>query len=120
MIIRYGTIDDCADINRIYNWYIENSTITFDVEPWNLERRRQWFDQFVTNQNHVLVVAEIEGEVAGFAYNGMFRPKAAYQTSTEVTIYTDNQLPDINRPAGIASALYRELFLNLVGDKSFT
>ena len=114
MIIRPGTIDDCRDINEIYNWYIKNTTITFDVESWDLSKRQAWLEQFLDEHScYFLNVAEQDSITLGFAFNSHFRPKAAYDTSTEVTIYTNPTLSEESRPAGLGTLLYSALFENI-------
>lgn len=105
--IRPGHIDDAASINRIYNHFVNRTTVTFDIEPWPLEQRQAWVDGFASP--YFLLVAEQAGRVTGFAHNGRFRPKAAYDSSTDVTVYT---APGEARP-GTGSALYRALFSQL-------
>jgi phosphinothricin acetyltransferase len=51
-------------------------------------------------------VAEIDGAVAGYAYAGPHRSRAAYQWSTEVSVYVH---PTFRR-RGVARALYGKLF----------
>ncbi len=105
--VRSGTISDAQSINDIYNWYVTHSTITFDLTPWSLEQRQNWIGELQnTAKPHHLLVASIDSVVVGFCYNAMFRPKAAYDLSTEVTIYT--QQP--SAPRGTGAALYSELF----------
>ena len=102
--IRPGRRDDASPINDIYNHYVAHTSITFDIDPWDLPRRRQWIEHF--QSPNFLLVAEHQGVVVGYANNGKFRPKAAYDSSTEVTVYT---LPDCPI-RGAGSALYRSLF----------
>ncbi len=94
-------------INRIFNHHVLHSTATFDIEPWSDKRRRRWILEFSTP--YFLLVAEHAGEVTGFAYNSTLRPKDAYASSTEVTVYT---APD-EMSAGIGTTLYQALFAHL-------
>ena len=106
-VVRAATLADAAVINRIYNHYVRNTAITFDLEPWSTQRRATWIAEFAGDENpYHAIVAELDGEVAGFAYNGEFRPRAAYQLSTETTVYTD---PEKQVP-GTGAALYKTLF----------
>ena len=106
-VIRPGNEGDTSAINRIYNHFVLHSTVTFDIEPWSDENRRAWIRGF--EKPYFLVVAEASGEVVGFAHNGKFRPKAAYDSSTDVTVYT---APGVT-PPGTGTALYRALFTRL-------
>lgn len=110
MELRPARKQDCERINAIYNWYIENTAITFDVEPWTLSKRLEWFEQFASiHHRYNVVVAESAGQIIGFACNTRFRPKAAYDSSTEVTVYTGPG----NQTRGVGSALYQGLFKQL-------
>ncbi len=102
---------DAAAINRIYNHYVRHTAITFEVEPWSAERRQAWIGEFGGDGDspyHALV-AELDGALAGFAFNSPFRPRAAYRRSTETTIYTAPQ----RQASGIGAALYENLFQRL-------
>ena len=110
--IRRGTEADIGAINDIYNHYIRETPITFDVEEWTLEQRREWFKKFAETGRHQLFVAEDGGRIVGFAGTGMFRPKQAYETSPEVTIYCAHDAT----ARGIGTALYTRLFDALRGE----
>jgi L-amino acid N-acyltransferase YncA len=103
IVVRDARLDDLAAIVRIYNEVIETSVATFDLEPFTLEERRSWFEKF--GAEHPLIVAEVAGQVAGFAYYLPYRDKPGYSRTKETTIYIDRQ----SRAAGVGSALYTEL-----------
>ena len=42
-IIRKATEDDLDTINDIYNYYVLNSTCTFQTEPETMQDRTEWF-----------------------------------------------------------------------------
>lgn len=102
-IVRQAKVTDLAAINDIYNFYIENTFITFDEQPWPISQREQWFSS-LSKSNHRVLVATLEDKVVGFAYTAPFRPKTAYQLSAEVTIYTNQEAIK-----GTGSALYENL-----------
>lgn len=107
--IRPGQERDVPAINEIYNYYVVNTTVTFDVEPYTAERRRFWFRQFDPDGRHQIVVAERAGAVVGYAYSTVFRGRAAYDTTVETTVYVDRSA----QRGGIGTALYTELFTRL-------
>ena len=41
------------------------------------------------DEGYPFVVAEVDGQVAGYAYAGPFRPRAAYRFTVEDSIYLD-------------------------------
>lgn len=107
--IRPGHEQDVSAINEIYNYYVVNTTVTFDVEPYTTERRRFWFRQFNPAGRHQIVVAERAGAVVGYAYSTVFRGRAAYDKTVETTVYVDRSA----QRSGIGTALYTGLFARL-------
>lgn len=104
--VRPAIRDDLPALTTIYNHYVTNTAITFDVVPATVEQRGEWFEHYATFGRHRLLVATMGDGVLGYATSGMFRVKPAYQPSVEVSVYC---APDaIGR--GVGSRLYRELF----------
>ncbi|MGA7077716.1 MAG: N-acetyltransferase family protein [Terriglobales bacterium] len=112
LTIRTAERRDLARITEIYNYYVLNTPVTFDVEPYTVERREAWFAQFNSTGRHRLIVAEENGIVMGYAGTTRFRPKAAYETTVETTVYCAPEA--IGR--GLGKRLYAELFAVLKGE----
>ncbi len=105
--VESGLISDAAKINEIYNWYVTHSTITFDIEPWTTAKREQWIENLQQPDNpYHLFVARYKDVLVGFSYNAIFRPKAAYSSTSEVTVYTRQ----LQAPKGTGTILYQTLF----------
>ena len=104
--IRPGKMSDLPCLTEIYNHYVINTPVTFDVEPKSVESRIAWFEQFALTGRYRLFVAEENGIVAGYAGTTRFRPKAAYDTTVETTIYC---CPGMTGK-GLGSRLYASLF----------
>ncbi len=85
--IRAAVRDDLPRLTEIYNYYVVNTPVTFDVEPYTVERRETWFAQFGATGRYRLLVAEEDGKVLGYAGTTRFRPKAGYETTVETTVY---------------------------------
>jgi phosphinothricin acetyltransferase len=103
LAIRSATAADAEGVAEIYNWYIANTVITFEVDPVDpaeMERRMA-----TTLAAHEWLVLERAGEVLGFAYAGRFRERAAYAHATESTIYLRSGL----QGQGLGRPLYAEL-----------
>jgi phosphinothricin acetyltransferase len=103
--------DFCAaDIDRLtelYNHYILETTITFDLQPYTVEQRQdRWFSHYATSGRYRLLVAECDQQVVGYATSSQFRVKAAYDTSVETSIYLSAEA----QGQGIGSQLYGALF----------
>ena len=104
--IRQAVREDLPRLTEIYNYYVVHTPITFDVEPYTVERRATWFEQFAHTGRHRLLVAEDNSVVVGYAGTTRFRPKAAYETTVETTIYCAVEASG----KGIGSRLYAALF----------
>lgn len=107
LIIKRGSEADLTAINDIYNFYVKNSSATFETNVWSLQQRLLWFKEFELNRGRYnLFVAEIDKQIVGFAYNAKYKEKPAYRTSSEVTVY----LKEGTNGRGIGGALYDALF----------
>ena len=110
--IRAATRADLARLTEIYNHYVVNTPITFDIETYTVERRAAWFEQFATSGRYRLLVAEANGVAIGYAGTTRFRPKAAYETTVETTIYCAPEAAG----KGIGTRLYSALFTALASE----
>ena len=111
--IRPAELRDLPRLTEIYNYYVVNTPVTFDVEPYTVERREAWFAQFAPSGRHRLLLAEGPSGILGYAGTTRFRPKAAYDTTVETTIYC---APDaVGR--GVGKLLYSALFEALRGEE---
>jgi phosphinothricin acetyltransferase len=110
--IRPAVRDDLPRLTEIYNYYIVNTPITFDLQPWTVEQRVGWFDEHTGTKRHRMLVAEDAGQVAGYACTGAFRDKAAYDTSVETSVYCAHDA----KGRGIGATLYGALFDALKGE----
>lgn len=90
LTIRDARVEDLEAINAIYNDEILHGTATWDEVPWSLEARMEWFEKLGERDTPVLV-AEADGELAGFAYLSWYRPKTGYRFTREDTIYIDKR-----------------------------
>lgn len=110
--LRPARDDDLPRLTEIYNHYIINTPITFDLDPVTVDERRPWLAQFAEAGPHRLLVAEEAGDVVGYAGSHQFRTKKAYDTTVETTIYC---APG-HAGRGIGPALYAALFDALRGE----
>jgi len=99
-------------LTEIYNYYVIHTPVTFDVEPYTVEQREVWFHQFAVSGRYRLLVAERNGSILGYAGTTRFRPKAAYETTVETTIYCAPEAVG----QGMGSRLYAALFELLKGE----
>lgn len=100
--IRRAVLADAPEIARIYNWYVENTVVTFEVDPVSDAEMAQRVES--TLAKYEWLVHARGGEILGYAYAGRFRERAAYRFITESTIYLRNGL----QGQGLGKPLYRE------------
>ncbi|MGB5566307.1 MAG: GNAT family N-acetyltransferase, partial [Acidimicrobiia bacterium] len=73
VVIRPARESDLARINEIYNGYIVDSPISFDLETWDLEQRATWWDHYADTGPYRIFVADVAGRVVGAAYSTRYR-----------------------------------------------
>lgn len=101
--IRPAEERDLPRLTDIYNHYVRTTAVTFDMDPYDVEGRRPWYSQFAIGGRYRLFVAErAAGVVDAYAGTTSFRPRRAYETTVEVTVYC--------APEAIGQGLGRELF----------
>lgn len=85
MNIRKAILSDAQAIATIYNEAIENTVATFDTETKSIADREEWLHQH--SDKYPVVVADVDGEVAGFASMTRWSDRAAYDDTAEISIY---------------------------------
>jgi phosphinothricin acetyltransferase len=106
VMVRPAVRNDLQRLTEIYNHYVVHTPVTFDLQPWQVDERVKWFEQFGESGRYRLFVAVVGGEVAGYAGTTRFRPKAAYDTTVETTVYCAPEATG----QGLGKALYAALF----------
>jgi phosphinothricin acetyltransferase len=112
-VIRNAVVDDLLALTDIYNHYIVHTAITFDLSPFIAAQRRSWFDAHGTTGRYRLLVAiDHDGLVLGYATTSRWRPKAAYETTVESSVYVHPSA--VGR--GCGRALYSALFQSIASE----
>ena len=106
VIIRPVVQGDLPALLAIYNHYVVNTPVTFDIDPRTLAQRQLWLDTFAPTGRYRCFVAEQDGKAIGWACSGKFKEKAAYDTSVETSIY----LAPGEQGKGLGRRLYQTLF----------
>lgn len=104
--IRSAQAGDVKDLLDIYNHYVTETHITFDIEPRTLAQRQQWFAQFSECARHQCFVAVRDRRAIGWACSVAFKDRAAYDTSVESSVY----LAPGEQGRGLGRRLYQTLF----------
>jgi phosphinothricin acetyltransferase len=118
---------DLEGLTDLYNHYVRETAVTFDTEPFSPGQRRPWLLSHRKDGPHRLLVARergghargaaetpegARGRLLGYAHSSPFKPRAAYATSVECTVYV---APDAGG-RGVGTLLYRHLFEALAGE----
>lgn len=85
--IRRVTVEDLVQISEIYNYYVRNSVVTFDLEPLTLADWQSKFDYLKQLELPFITAISPGGQLLGFAYVAPWRQKAAYRRTVEDSIY---------------------------------
>ena len=85
--IRDATAADLPSVREIYNYYVANSTVTFDEDAMTL---REWKHKFAQLQKlglPFLVAESPTGQLLGYALVAPWKSKRAYRYTVEDSIY---------------------------------
>lgn len=97
---------DLAALTDIYNHYVRETSITFDIEPRTLAQRQVWLDGFSATGRYRCFVAVKDGAPIGWASSHRYNERAAYDSTVLSSIYL---APDMTGK-GIGRWLYSVLF----------
>ena len=103
MLLRLARPDDAEATRRIYNAEVTGSTVTFDLVPRSVDEQLAWIDE--RSGAMAVVVAELDGEIAGFSALSPYRSRPAYATTVEDSVYVDERF----RGRGVGRALLGEI-----------
>ncbi len=103
VVIRAAERRDAEGIRTVYNHYVNESTALFDMVPRTLDEQVQWIDEH--SGVHPALVAELDGPIVGFGSLSSFRPRPAYSTTVEDSVY----LLEGHQGRGIGRQLLEEL-----------
>jgi L-amino acid N-acyltransferase YncA len=85
MNIRKATESDASAIAEIYNYYVLNTIITFEIDPVSPDDMRKRIEGKIVKYDWI--VGEANGKITGYAYYGPYRERAAYDQTVESTVY---------------------------------
>ena len=101
---RDATTTDVPAMLAIYRPFVTESAVSFELEAPSVEE----FGRRVADAQSrwAWLVAEGHGGVAGYAYAGQYKSRAAYRWSVETAVYVHED----QRRDGVGRALYERLF----------
>lgn len=98
--VRPATPADLPAINQIYNYWVDRSPATFDLEHMTPEWREGWYRDRV-EAGYPVLVADADGQVAGWVCLSRWSPKKAYAKTADESIY----VADAFRGKGVGTLL---------------
>lgn len=105
MLIRHADpARDSAGCADVYGPYVRDTVISLEEQPPDSQELARRIELF--SATHAWLVAEHDGEIAGFTYASPHRARASYRWATDVSVYVGAQ----HHRKGVGSALYRALF----------
>ncbi len=107
-MIRAAHSADARQIARIYNFYVENTVITFEEQVVSESEMRTRIDA-VKSANLPWLVMEMDGCVVGYAYASQWKGRCAYRFSVESSVYVDSAFAG----QGTGSLLYQAILEQL-------
>ena len=87
MEIRFEEIkeQDLSEVKKIYDWYIENSTVTFHTKPIRIDQLKEFI--YVNHSLYKSYLICIDDDIAGYCFLTNYKKRPAYNRTAEITIY---------------------------------
>lgn len=109
MKIRTATLADAQMLTKIYNYYIQNTVVTFEEDPILPHMMETRIADTMKDSLPWLVAETSTGTQVGYAYASKWKGRCAYRHSVETTVY----LAKDQGGKGLGSQLYKELLQQL-------
>jgi len=106
-MIRPLDVNDAQQLLDIYNYYVLNTSVTFDIEVLTIENFKDKLNTI--KSDYPFIVFEEDNKILGYAYGSKFRPKPAYNYVVESTVYVKHTA----HGKQIGTKLYAELLQQL-------
>jgi L-amino acid N-acyltransferase YncA len=104
--IRDARLPDMPAVREIYNYYVANSTVTFDEDAMTLREWKAKFTYLHKLGMPFLVAESPSGQLLGYALVAPWKQKRAYRYTVENSIYLG--------PAAAGKGLGRALLAELI------
>lgn len=92
-LLRDAGPDDLTAVRDIYAHHVATGLATFELTPPDRAEMARRYRQ-LRDAGLPYLVAELEGQICGFAYAGPYRPRPAYRYAVENSVYV---APDAQR-----------------------
>ncbi len=102
-MIRLVKLKDASALANLYNYYVINTTITFEETPINKEEMGNRIQNH--SPEHHWMVVDLDNKIVGFAFANSWKNRSAYRFTKEISVYI---APDYQRN-GWGKQLYTKL-----------
>ena len=103
-LIRTAQVKDFVSIQSIYAIEVREHTATFEITPPDIEEMTlRW--RHITDMGLPYLVAELDGDVVGYAYASSYRSRSAYSHTVEDSVYVARE----KHRQGLGRSLLTEL-----------
>lgn len=102
-MIRLSKLNDAKQIADIYNYYVENTFVTFEELPVSEQEMRRRIESKL--KKYFFLVWEEDGEILGYAYADEWKTRCAYKYTVESSVYLKQEASG----KGIGTKLYEHL-----------
>ena len=103
-MIRSVRLSDAKAITKIYNYYIKETTVTFETEEITEKEMKSRITKTL-EYGYPFIVYEEDGIVTGYAYVRKWRERISYDNTLETSIYVDKD----KKTKGTGKKLYNSL-----------
>ena len=104
-MIRDAALEDASAIAKIYNYYVDQTAVTFEVDSVDSNEIQRRIQNTLANGHPWLVQLDSKGQVVGYAYAGHWRDRVASRATFESAIYVSHD----HTRQGFGRALYETL-----------
>ncbi|MGH2532925.1 MAG: arsinothricin resistance N-acetyltransferase ArsN1 family A [Thermomicrobiales bacterium] len=106
LTVRPASEADIPAITRIYNEGIVDRLATLETEERAEEERRAWLA--ARDDRHPVLVAERDGQLAGWGALNVFNPRPAYRYVADFSVYVAREARGLGVGSALLSALIAE------------
>lgn len=106
-MIRNVTPDDAARIVEIYDYYVNNTSISFEVTTPSIEEMKRRINEYT--KKYPWLVYVVDGNIIGYAYASKFREREAYKNTVVLSVYFSKDFCGKNYGKEIMRALIERL-----------